>query len=180
MNTEINFLEKKSNKYAAPVLLGIVFVILLLSAVYILFVQKENAQASIESERSKIEQIEKLLMEHQKENASAQQLQELQRDIKNIKAEALPAAALYNQLLGLLSTPDQLMGFNLEGDDQFIVDAEFATLEDVSGYVASLLEQNYVTDAQLTGVSLADSSYQATLTIYFNMETLAEELGEND
>ncbi|OZU89728.1 hypothetical protein CIL03_00885 [Virgibacillus indicus] len=180
MNTEINFLEKKPKKYAAPIFLGIVFIILLGTVAGVLVAQKNSIQSSIESEKSKIEQIEKSLMEFQKENASVQQLQQLQKDITKIKAETTPAVALYEEILGLLSTPAQLTGFTFEGEDQFIVDAEFSIIEDVSNYVASLLEQNYITDAQLTSVSLVESSYQATLTIDLNVDALVEELGENE
>ncbi|MEC5421940.1 hypothetical protein QGM71_00340 [Virgibacillus sp. C22-A2] len=180
MNTEINFLEKQPNKYIAPLLFGIVFALLLASAVGVLMVQKNNAIKSIAMEQETIAEMESLLLDYQSKNAEEQHLKEVQAAMTIIEESSFPTVALYSEVIGLLPTPGQMIDYDLTTTDQFVIEAEFEAIEKVAEYVAALLELGYVSDALLNSVVNMESAYQATLTIYIESEDVVEELGIND
>lgn len=64
MNTEINFLEKKPNRYATFLKLGIVFVFLLLCVLAIILFQKHNYQSQFETQSKLLYQLESTLSTH--------------------------------------------------------------------------------------------------------------------
>ncbi|SEQ11164.1 hypothetical protein SAMN05216232_1583 [Virgibacillus subterraneus] len=180
MNTEINFLEKQPKKYIAPLVLGIVCILLLACAIAVFLVQKNTYENQIEVKKNKASQLETQLLEQQDEFAEEQKLQELQQEVVALKAEKIPNVILYKEMLAFLSSSEQLLSYDYTSVNQLIIDAEFVTLKDVSIYVNKLLKQDYVKDTELTSVSKMKTSYQATLTISLDSEILVKELGEND
>ncbi|MBP1947782.1 hypothetical protein [Virgibacillus litoralis] len=180
MNTEINFLEKQPKKHIAPLVLGIVCILLIACAITVLLVQKNTYENQIDIKKNKASQLETRLLEQQGEFAEEQNIQELQQEIVALKAEKIPNITLYKEMLNFLSSSEQLLSYDFTNENQLIIDAEFVTLKDVSNYVNKLLKQDYVTDTKLTSVSKMETSYQATLTISLDSEILVKELGEND
>ncbi|MFB4166716.1 hypothetical protein ACE1TG_01965 [Virgibacillus sp. JSM 102003] len=180
MNTEINLLENQSKKHIAPLVLGVVGIILLASVITVLLYQKYYYESQIEDQTNKVSQLETRLLEKRDEFAGEKQLQQLQQDISTLKGEMVPNVALYNQMLNFLSSSEQLLSYNFTSENQLIIDTKFSTLKNVSNFVKVILGQDYVSDTELTSVSKMDTSYQATLTISLDSETLVKELGEND
>ncbi len=180
MNTEINLLENQPKKHIAPLVLGVVGILLLASVITVLLYQKTNYENQIENQTNKVSQLEAQLLEKQGEFAREKQLEQLQQDISTLRDGMIPNVALYKQMLNFLSSPEQLLSYNFTNENQLIIDARFTTLKNVSNYVKVILAQDYFLDIELTSVSKMDTSYQATLTISLDSETLVKELGEND
>ncbi|SHF78678.1 hypothetical protein [Ornithinibacillus halophilus] len=180
MNTEINFLERQPKKYVIPLVLGITFLLFLAVAIVTLYYQQLLYDRAIENEERRLGQIEELLVEHSQETATTQQLRDIQKSIISIQEDSIPNVALYRNVLGLLTSSDQLSNFTYSGANQFVLEASFADLESVAQYVGTLLEQAYVTDATLSSVTSATDAYQATLTFNIDVDLLREELGNND
>ncbi|MGP4108313.1 hypothetical protein [Virgibacillus sp. L01] len=180
MNTEINLLENQSKKHIAPLLLGVVSILLLASVITVLLYQKYNYENRIENQTNKVSQLETQLLEKQGELAGEKQHEQLQQNVSTLKDGMIPNVALYKQMLNFLSSSEQLLSYNFTSENQLIIDARFTSLKNVSNYVKVILGQDYVLDTELTSVSKMETSYQTTLTISLDSEALVKELGEND
>ncbi|MFD1038119.1 PilN domain-containing protein [Virgibacillus byunsanensis] len=180
MNTEINLLEKQPNKYIAPVVFGILFILLMVGIFAFLLIQKNNYESQIENQESKIAQINTLLMEHQEDTSSERNLKQLEQAITSLQAEKLPIVELYKRVIGLLTSPQQLIDYDFTEENELIMNASFDNLNDVADFVTRLLEQPFIDDTELTSIRNVESAYQATLTISLNNKILVEELGENE
>ncbi|WP_163971631.1 hypothetical protein [Oceanobacillus halotolerans] len=179
MNIEVNFLEKEPNKYVAPIIITAVFVLLLAGVVALLFFQQSNYQQQIDTQSNRLSQLEMLIREHQAEHANEQQLREIQQSLQSIEAEMIPNVELYEHVLGLLDSANQLTDFDYSDPSQLVVEAQFDEINDVANYVSSLLEDPFIIDTQVTSVQQSENHYQAVLTISIDNEILIEEFSDN-
>lgn len=180
MNTEIDFIEKQPDKFAPFIKLAIVFIIMLLFVVALLFFQKSNYQGQIETQSTKLDQLENALMKNQETVMDQQKQAKLTTDIQAITSTRIPSINAYENILGLLPSAKQLVAYENGAANQIIVGAQFKTLPEVATYVSSLLDQDYVTGTELTSVSFVESVYQATLTVSVDPNILVKEFGENE
>lgn len=180
MNTEINFLEKKPNRYATFLKLGIVFVFLLLCVLAIILFQKHNYQSQFETQSKLLYQLESTLSTHNETFLGEQKKENLMEDIQSIKSTNMPNGDIYNDIIGILPDSKQLIMYATPEANQVRLTAQFKTLTDTAGYISELLKQNYITGAELTTVSLTNSVYEATFTITVDPENVVKEFGENE
>lgn len=180
MNTEINLLEKTPNKFAPYLKLGIVFVMLVLCVLAFILFQKSTYQSQIETQSNKLAQLENTLKKHQETVVNKQEQERLITDIHSIKSTHIPSVDVYKSIIGLLPDAKKLVMYEALSSNQIIVGVQFETLLDVAAYVSLLVEQNYITGTELSAVNFTRPTYQATLTVTVDPDTLVKEFGEND
>ncbi|MUK86858.1 hypothetical protein GMD78_00385 [Ornithinibacillus sp. L9] len=180
MNTEINFLEKQPKKYIVPLVFGIIFLFLLAVVLVVLVYQQNQYVKSIEVDQHRVSQMEQSLREKNQQNATVEHFKELQGLISEIEYNHVPNVALYNAVLELLTSPNQLTSFTYSEGNQFTVEASFNQLEDVANYVGMLLDEIYIIDAELSNVYQAEENYQATLTFEVDVDSMREEFNHRE
>ncbi|RYG74906.1 hypothetical protein EU245_01625 [Lentibacillus lipolyticus] len=180
MNTEINLLERKPHKYTAPVIATAVFLLLAAVMAGVLVVQKHVYTEEIANQEHDLQELKASVTDHRKAGADERELQKLHQAITSIKANAVPASALYQRVLDYLPTSDRLIAYEFHGDHTFVVEARFSSLNAAADYVTILSDESYITDAELTGIDGRESSYQAVLTLRLDKDKLQREFGEHE
>lgn len=180
MNSEINFIERRPNKFTPFIKLGIIFVLLIVCVFTLILMQKNNLENQMETQSDKLDQLESVLKENQATMADKQQLEQLDTVIKSMKSSRIPTVDLYQNVLALLPNAEQLMMYDNGEANQIIVGAKFKALSEVAAYVSALLRQNYITGTELTSVSFTQSVYQATLTVSIDPDISVKELANHE
>ncbi|WP_068674672.1 hypothetical protein [Oceanobacillus sp. Castelsardo] len=179
MNTEINFIEKKTNKYSAFLWWGIAFIILLLVVVGMLLYQKNQYTTEMASLNNQKEQIEASILEIQKEYTGKRELKQLQKDIQVLQSETIPTVPLYHDLLNIINS-DDLLNYDFSGEDTVVIRAEFTSLDDAAKNISSLSNLDYVRETELTNIGKQESTYEATLTLTIDQAALLKEFSTDD
>ncbi|ASK62969.1 hypothetical protein CFK37_12860 [Virgibacillus phasianinus] len=180
MNTEINLLEKQSNKYIPFLKMGLVLIILLVCVFALILVQKSNYESEIVEQKSNLAHVEKALKKQQGTINNQREQQRLSTDIQAIKSISMPTIEVYNRILELLPETEQLITYESLETNQVTLQADFKSLTAVSEYVSALLKQKDIMETELTMISHQDSIYKATLTISIDPGVLAEEDGGDE
>lgn len=181
MNTEINLLEVKENKYIVPLFFGAIFFVGFLLVISLLLLQQSSLDNKISKGQSDIAEMELTLAEHNKAFATREKLDRIEIEVESIKEQTVPHVALYHHVVSLLPSAEQLVGYTLNDDMSFVVDAEFTTLDEVAGYVSKLLAEPSIIDAELTNVENTGSMYDTSLTVTIDRDILlVEGFGKND
>ncbi|WP_042146369.1 hypothetical protein [Paucisalibacillus sp. EB02] len=180
MNTEINFLEKKSNKYIISLILGLVFLLLSSVVVGVILFQQHRYETAINSTNDRINQYEILMQEQSAKKGNVKQLQQLSEEVGSIKEELIPNVALYKEILGELDNFNQMISYDFNGENQFVIVAIFDDLDSIAHYVRSIMELGYILDGELSNVINTEGAYEATLTFIVDTKIMREELVDND
>lgn len=179
MSIEINFIEKKENKFVLPLIILLVSLILIAIVITIIVVQKNAYSDELKNTEMQMVRLEDELLEWQTKTADQQLLLSIEEEVDNIQAESPPINLLYQEVVQLLQTSDQLLHFQIDGATEALVIGDFSSLTEIAHYVSNLLEKPYIIDTELTDVRLIDKSYEATLTVTMDEATLLNFHQEN-
>lgn len=180
MNTEINLLEKKENKYIVPLFFGAIFIVGFLLVLGLLFLQQSSLEKKIARGQNDITEMEITLAEHNKAFASREKIEQIEIEVNTIKDHATPHVALYHHMVSLLTKEDQLIGYTLDNETSLIIDVELSMLDEVADYVSKSLDEAFIINAELTDVTNTGSTYDASLTLNIDKAILVEEFDNND
>lgn len=175
MNTEINLLMKKHNKYLAPLFFGAIFVIGFIIVFGLLLFQQSSLNKQITKGTNDIMEMEIILAEHQKTFASQDKIKKIDVEVIKIMNEITPHMPLYHQIVEQLPNQKHLITYAFNEKEYLNIDVEFLSLDDIAHYIAKLNEQRYIIDTELTQVYYNDPDYQASLTLQIDQEVLKEE-----
>lgn len=175
MNTEINLLEKKDNRYIAPLFFGLLFLVGFVLVFGLLFFQKSSLNKKITEGQHAITEMEITLAEHHDTFAPHEKIERIEAEVNNIMNQTTPHVALYRHLISLLPKQNQLEHYQFDEDANLIIEAEFSSLDDVAHYVTKLGEQSFIIDTELSQVDYTGSAYEASLSIITDKEALVEE-----
>ncbi|WP_430784808.1 hypothetical protein VBD025_09445 [Virgibacillus flavescens] len=180
MNTEINFLEKKTNRSASFIKFSILFFFLLICASALVVFQHNNIQGEIENKAVKLSGLEKTLSEQQKENKDLRTIESVTSAIESIKSSSNPTVKTYNNILALLPEYANFNGYEVHDAEQILVNVQYKTLSEIASLVSKLQEQSYVREVEVTTISLNEDAYQTTLAVSTDPEALLKEFKQDE
>lgn len=176
---EINFLEKKENKYAFPLLCLGVFILLIIIATVTLFVQKNLLMSNVEENQVKVEALEKELLVLQNEVSDRQLLQKVEKDMENLLVEETPSYPLFQEITQLLPNDKHLEAYEMSEHGEVMIESHFKVLEDIASYIEMVDQLTYVEEVTISEIDHTASDYLASLLITINHDQLLEELNEH-
>ncbi|MFD2627897.1 hypothetical protein [Oceanobacillus kapialis] len=181
MTTEINFIQKQPNNRLTLLILGGVILLCLCCVAIGLFLQKNHVDEVIAQAESDLAELEITLAELQAEDASgSRSVEQLMTEVDRISESAMPTMPLFHAVTERLTNNDELVSYENNSSDSFIVTANYADMNAVADYIAELVDLTYITNVQLTSVAEMGESYEAVLTVQLLEESLKEEHSAND
>lgn len=176
MNTEINLLEQKPKINLVPYFLISIFIVSLITIVFVLLLQRDYYHSQISAEEEYITQMEALLQEYSAN--SNRQLYEVEQALSFIQKESIPHVSLYDEVKQVLIEA-QLDSYVYTGENQIFIDANFPSLKAIADDVSRLSQLNYVVDVEITSTILTGETYEASLSIGLDQDKLRKELGHD-
>ncbi|MFC3040110.1 PilN domain-containing protein [Virgibacillus xinjiangensis] len=159
MVTEINFLEEKSNRNSRLLLYGLIFLVLVILAGVLIFIQRNGLESRVEQNEQKIAETEARIISFQDEHADARQLQQVLEDLAAVQAERVPVLEVYDEALNLMEDEARLSYFSYGEEGGHIIEAEFQQMEGAAAYLEQLQNSPYVTNVQLDSLSREDEGF---------------------
>ncbi|MGM8212353.1 hypothetical protein ACLIBH_06090 [Virgibacillus sp. W0430] len=179
MPVEINFIEKKENKYASSLFVVSMFILMMILVASIVFIQRQDLTTKIETNKEKLAQWETELLQLQADTADEQLLEKIEQEMSIVQQEAFPVYPLYRQNINQLTKKDRLLAYKITDQSEAILIGEFTTLSAVANYAEKLAEQQYIIDIELTEINKdSDSHFEAVVTVQLDSALVIEELNE--
>ncbi|WP_010099162.1 hypothetical protein [Ornithinibacillus scapharcae] len=180
MNVEINFLEKKKKRNVAPYLITFLSILFLSLVVGATFFQGKLISNEIADNTKEFTQLEASVSDYQGNLADQRNLAHLQKTVDKLLQNSFPTVSIYQDVLKLLENEDQLLYYQQNTQQQFVLETKFTNLDSVTVFISELLELTYVTDVHLDGVHLVEKGYEANLTVTFDETAVKKELSSNE
>lgn len=175
MNTEINLLDKKVNKYAAPLFFGGVFIVGFIIVFGLIFFQQKSLNTTISQGQQAITDMEIIIAEHNQKYATKSRLNQVKSEVDFLTDEMTPHVDLYKDIIHTLPSPRQLIRYTITDDTSLTLDGSFKTLKGLSNFITKLDKKTFITETEIVQVNLSGNRYEATLTVKLDSDALIKE-----
>ncbi|MFS0749005.1 hypothetical protein [Oceanobacillus sp. 1P07AA] len=180
MNTEINLIEKKTNKYRIIYIFIFIISSLLLVMIGILLFQHHQAKQQLDTTLEQLVITENSISETNQLFSNKQYMNEVQSSLNNIQDNMVHYVNLYHAVSDLLPNNEQLVEIELGKDLPITISTVNSNMDETITLLSKMDEQPYILDTDLININKTDNQYTNTILIDLDQEKIKKEFPYNE